>query len=167
MSLWSWLGNIVHDVKVKVAPLVVGILQVIKSGEDSGVLPAIAKVLSPITGTLSVAANNLVQANVNKQLALWLGIETLSATPTAEEEAAFATALYNAFASKKASETVKGQVETELGVQIYNVIATTIGYDKVHNLKVTAGQIATDVEEVYQDLQDDLAAAQASDNTNA
>lgn len=162
MSLWTWLGGIFHDAKVKVAPLVVGILSVIKTGEVSGLLPAIAKVLSPITATLSVTVNNLVQTNINSQLALWLGVENLTTNPTPAQETAFATALVAAFATKQTAATVKGQVETELGVQIYNIIATTIGADKVANIKVTAGQIATDVEEAYQDLQTDLANASAT-----
>lgn len=162
MSLWSWLAGIGHTIKIKVAPLVVGILNIVKGLEDDGVLPAIAKVLAPITKNLSVEINTLVQTNVNKQLALWLGIEDLSTTPTQEEETTFATAVVNAFASKKASETVKGQVETELGVQLYNIIATTIGADKVANIKVTAAQITGDVEEAFEDLQADLAAAQGT-----
>jgi hypothetical protein len=165
MSLWSWLGGIFHDVKVKVAPLVVGILSVIDAGETSGVLPAIAKILSPITATLSVTINNLVQANVQKQLAIWLGVENLSANPTPAQEQTFAAALVAAFASKKASATVKGEVEQALGVQIYNIIATTIGADKVADLKVTAAQIGEDVEESYQDLLTDLANANATATT--
>ena len=165
MSLWSWLGGIFHDVKVKVAPLVVGILTVIKTGEADGLLPAIAKVLSPITATLSVTVNNLVQKNINTQLALWLGIEDLSSNPTPAQETAFATALVAAFAAKQTAATVKGQVEQALGVQIYNIIATTITADKVANIKVTAAQIGADVEEAYQDLQTDLANATAGTTT--
>lgn len=165
MSIWTWLGGIFHDIKIKVAPLVVGILEAIKTGETSGVIPAIANVLAPITKNLSVTVNNLVQANINTQLAVWLGVEGLPTDPTPAQEQAFSSAVAVAFEGKVAAASVKGQVEQALSVQIYDIIVKTVGADKVAGTKVTANQIAGDIEEAYQDFVADQAAATAAANT--
>lgn len=167
MSIWTWLGGILHDIKIKVAPLIVGIIEAVKAAETSGILPAIATVLAPITKNLSVTINNLVQANINTQLAVWLGIEGLPANPTEAQELAFSNAVAVAYEGKKAAETVNGQVEQELGVQLYNIIVKTVGADKVAGTNVTANQIAGDIEEAYQDYVADQAAAAAAASDSA
>lgn len=159
MSVWTWLGNIFHDVKVKLAPIIVGILQAVKGGETSGVLPAIANALSPITKGLSVTVNNLLSANINNALAAFLGIEALTSSPTEAQLDAFGLLVMTAIEGKKATEDVKGQTNVLLGAILYTTIANTIGADKIADLKVTAGQIATDVEESYVDWQTQEAAA--------
>jgi hypothetical protein len=150
MSIWTWLGGIFHDVKVKLAPIIVGLLQILKGGESSGILPLLANALSPITKGLSVAANALLMTNINNQLALWLGIEQLPASPTLAQEEAFGLLVLTAIEGKKATQTVAGQVNVDLAAILYNTIANTVGADKIANLKVTAGQIAIDVEQSYQ-----------------
>lgn len=149
MSIWTWIGGIFHDAKVKVAPVVVGILQVLKGGETSGLLPAIAKALSGITDGLSVQVNTLLTNNINNAIALFLGLELLPATPTVAQLDAFGLAVLTTVEGKKATQDVAGQVNVNLGAILYTTIANTIGADKVANLKVTAGQIAIDVEESY------------------
>lgn len=149
MSIWTWISGIFHDAKVKLAPVVVGILEVLKGGETSGVLPAIAQALSGVTKGLSVTINNLVMANINNALAAFLALEQLPANPTTAQLEAFGTAVLTAIEGKKATQTVTGQVNVDLGAILYTTIANTIGADKVANVKVTAGQIAVDVETAY------------------
>jgi hypothetical protein len=163
MFLWSWLGNFLHGVKVKIAPVVVGILNVVSGLETTGVLDGVAKVIDTYFKTsLAENVNALVKANVIKQLALWLGVEDLPASPTVAQEQQFSQDITQAFLSKKAQQSVPGQVAQELGVQVFNIIQTTVGADKVADKAVSAGQMATMVEEAFEDLQGDIATAQTA-----
>jgi hypothetical protein len=149
MSIWTFLGGIFHTVKIKLAPIMVGILQVLKGGETSGILPAIAKVLSPITAGLSVTVNNALTANINNALAVFLGIEALPSNPTTAQLDAFGILVLTTLEGKKATQDVAGQVNVQLGALLYTAIANTIGADKIANLKVTVGQITIDIEGAY------------------
>jgi hypothetical protein len=149
MSIWTWIDGIFHGAKIKLAPIVVGILQVLKGGETSGVLPAIAQALSGITKGLSVEINTLLTNNINNAIAAFLALEQLPANPTTAQLEAFGTAVLTAIEGKKATQTVTGQVNVNLGAILYTAIANTIGADKIANLKVTVGQIAIDVENAY------------------
>lgn len=166
MSLWTWLGGIFHNVKVKISPVIVGVLNVVAGLEDSGVMDGIAKVVDATFKTsLAEDVNTLVKNNVRQQLAVWLGIEDLSADATDDQIKAFDTAVVNAYLSKKAAQSIPGQVAQQLGVQLFDIIKKTVGDAKVSEKSVTAAEIGADIEEAYQDLQADLAAAQAATTT--
>lgn len=161
MSLWTWLGGIFHGIKVKIEPIVVGILQLVQKAEDTGLLPGIAKILDNLTGSkLPTEVNDELKAELPKLLAVWLGIAGLPPNPTDQQEKDFANAIENAIISKKAQQTVPGEVISDLGVQIYNRIKQ-IAAAHVDGSKVTKAEIITAVEDSFQDLQNDIANAQA------
>lgn len=162
MSLWTWIGGIFHGIKVKIAPAVVGILQLVQGAENTGLLPGIAAIIDNMTGNkVASSINAEIKAQVPKEIALWLGIETLSADATPDQEAAFEKAVLDAFLSKKAQQTVPGQVISPLGVQVFAIIKKLVTDANTHETAITAPQIAGAIEEAFQDLQKDLAVAQA------
>lgn len=164
----QWIENGFHTIKVKIAPAVVGILQMVQAAENTGLLPGIAAIIDKMTGTL-VASNINAQLKVQvvNEIALWLGVETLSADATPEDEAKFEQAILDAFISKKAQQTVPGQVVSALGVQVYAIIKKLVADAKVHETAITAPQITGAIEEAFQDYQQDLAAAKATQEDDA
>lgn len=163
MSIWTWLGNIFHTVKVKIAPAIVSILNIVQGLEKVGIVDGVAKVVDTAFKTkLAEDANALVKANILTQIALWTGVAKLSADSTEADIKAFDDAVLAAVLSKKAAQSIPGQVASDLGAQIFQIVKTTIGDAQVHETSVTAADIIADIEEAYQDLLADIAAANAA-----
>lgn len=164
----QWIENGFHTLKVKIAPAVVGILQLVQGAENTGLLPGIAAIIDKMTGTL-VASNINAQLKVQvvNEIAVWLGIQTLSANATPEEEAKFEQAVLDAVISKKAQQSVPGQVVSALGVQVFAIIKKLVSDAKINDTAISAGQIAGAVEESFQDYQNDPAAANAEQDPDA
>lgn len=162
MSIWTWLAKIWTDIKIKVGPLVVGILHVIQGAEDSGIVDGIAKVIDDATKTkIAEDANAELKVVVLDGIAVELAVDKLPANPTDADVKAFESAIVTAVAGKKAVG-VKGKAVLDLGVQVYDIVQKTLAAH-VDGTKVTAQEITTDVEDAYQDWQADLAAETASD----
>lgn len=159
----QWIENGFHTLKVKIAPAVVGILQLVQGAENTGLLPGIAAIIDKMTGTLVASSINAqLKVQVTNEIAVWLGIQTLSTDATPEDEAKFEQAVLDAIISKKAQQSVPGQVVSALGVQIFAIIKKLVADAKIHDTAISAGQIAGAVEESFQDYQKDLAAAQTN-----
>lgn len=167
MSIWTWLGNIFHDVKVKIAPAIVAVLNVVQGLETVGIVDGVAKVIDTYFKTkLAEDANALVKANILNQIALWTGVAKLSADSTEADIKAFDDAVLAAVVSKKAAQSVPGQVVDELGAQIFTIVKATITADKVHETSVTNAEIVGDLEAAWQALQTDIANAQANQTSD-
>jgi hypothetical protein len=163
MSLWTWIGGIFHSIKVKIAPAIVGILEVIKGAEDSGVVDAIAKVIDQTFHTTAAENGNaILKKAVISGIAVFLAIEDLPDNATEAQVQTFGQNLLTALAGKKATQSIAGQVNVNLGAQIYTIIDKIYQGHKVDGGKVTVQEITIAVEEAWQDYQKDLAAAQAN-----
>lgn len=170
MSIWTWFGGIFHSIKVKIAPIIVSILQVIKDGEESGIFDAIAQFIDKaLKSHVAEDVNAIVKKNVYNGIALFLAIEGLPDNPTDEQIKAFVSAATTALVGKVAAESVKGKVYQDFGIHLYDIIKREIDASKVSGHAVTANQIAGDIEEAYQDylaaqaqIAADLAAETAS-----
>lgn len=164
----QWIENGFHALKIKIAPAVVGILQLVQGAENTGLLPGIATIIDKMTGTLVASTVNAeLKVQIPNQIAVWLGVETLSADATPEQEAIFEKAILDAFVAKKVQQTVKGQVISALGVQVFAIIKKLVADAKVHETAITAPQITGAIEESFQDYEQDLAAAQANTGDDA
>ncbi|MBS1915652.1 MAG: hypothetical protein JST87_05205 [Bacteroidetes bacterium] len=162
MSLWTWLSKIFNDVKVKVAPVVVGILNAIQGAEDSGIVDTIAKIIDGAFNTkIAETVNAALKTAVLDAIAAELAITGLPANPTDADIKAFETAIVTAVAGKKAVG-VKGKAVIDLGVQVYDIIQKIVA-EHIDGSKVTAAEIVIAVEEAYQDWQNDLAQETAAE----
>lgn len=161
MSIFSWIPKLFHSLKVKIAPIVVGILQFVQGAEDKGFLDGVAALIDKMLGNkVAEDINAQIKKQVPLQIALWLGVESISIDATDEQIKAFEQSILNAFISKKAQQTVPGQVVTALGIQVYAIIKKLVTDAKAHETAITAAQMAMAVEEAFQDYQADLLAAQ-------
>lgn len=160
MSLWTWLAKVWHAFKVSVAPMVVGILELLQGGEDSGLFNGLSKIIDDATGSkVASDINAKLKAILPNAIAALLGVEGLPANPTDDQIKDFEQKILNAVISKKAQQSVPGQVISALGVQIYDIIKKLVA-EHADGSAITAAQITNAVEEVFQDLQADKAAAQ-------
>lgn len=145
------------------SPVVVAILQGIKTFEDDGLLPAIAAMLDKTTNHLSVTVNDLIKAGLLKAIALQLAISGgISDNPTDDELKEFSKKVAAVLLTKK--DQVKGETLTNLGVKIYTILGAIHPDVAGH---VTFGQITTAIESAYQAFlkaQADLAAQNAQDD---
>lgn len=161
MSLWTWIGGILHGVKVKIAPAVVGFLNVLSGLEESGIIDGIDKVIDTAFKTkVAENVNAVIKANILTWIAAWTGVETISSNASNADKKKFSDAIVAAVVSKKASQTVSGQVIEELGIQVWSIVQKAVG--EIHEKAATAAQITGYLEEAYQDLQKDLADAQTN-----
>lgn len=159
-DILHFFGKVLHSFKVSVAPMVVGILEAVQGLEDTGLLPGLAKIIDTATGGKGAETINAdLKAALPKAIAVFLGVEGLPANPTEQQEKDFETAILNAVVSKKAQQTVPGQVISALSIQIYDLIKK-IAADHADGSAVKAAEIVTAVEEAWVDYQNDLAAAQ-------
>lgn len=172
MSIWTWIGGIFHSIKVKVAPVVVSILEVIKGAEESGVADAISKFVDGVLKThIAEDVNALIKKNIYTAIAAFLGLEGLPENPTDDQIRAFVALATTALAGKVTAESIKGKVYQDFGIQLYDIIKREVDASKLSHNPVTANQIAIDIEEAYQDyvaaqaqIAADAAANQGSDN---
>jgi hypothetical protein len=152
MSIWTWFGGIFHTIKVKVAPIIVSILEVLKGAEESGVADAISSFIDKALHTHVLEdINALVKKNIYNAIAVFLSLEGLPDNPTDEQIKAFVAIAVTALAGKVAAETIKGKVYQDFGIQLYDIIKKEIAASKLSGKAVTANQIAIDIEEAYQD----------------
>ncbi len=156
MSIWTWIKNLGHHIKIDVTHIVVPALQLLQGLEDDGLLPGIAKLLDSTTGHLSTEINAVLQKAIIAGIAVGLGIEGLPDNPTPQQVLDFSNAAVAALAGKK-KLGIKGEAITHLGIQLYNTITGIIDADKLANVKVTYGQIGKALEDTYQQLQQTLA----------
>ena len=154
-AVGKWIGKELTDVEVKVAPVLVSAIEAIRTAEADGVLPAISKALSPITGGLSVTINNDVEAGIPGALAAALGIEALPADKTAEQLTAFGQSVITAIAGQNAA--VKGAPYTKTVAQFIILLQTSGATPGGQTL----GKTITDVEEAYADMEQNIADAAA------
>lgn len=144
-----------------IAPAVVTAVNAVSAAEASGVLPAIALALSPVTKGLSVAINNQIEAGLPTAIAIALGIEGLPADPTPAELTAFGQAALNAIEKIKGSGAVSGTWQVNLAGQIYGLIQSAIAANAgtAQAGTLTLGQITVLVEQAFEDADADKAAA--------
>ncbi len=156
----QWFGKLVHSFKVSVAPMVVSILEAVQGLEDTGLIPGLAKIIDAATGGKGAETINAdLKAALPNAIAAFLAVEGLPANPTPQQEKDFETAILNAVVSKKAQQSVPGQVISTLGIQIYDLIKKIVA-DHADGSAVKAAEIVAAVEEAWSDYQADLAAAQ-------
>lgn len=160
MSIWTWFEKVFDEAELKVNRVVVSILQAVQGLEDSGVLPFIAKILDKATGHLSTEINEGVKKAVTAGLVTELAIAGLPANPTEQDIKDFDSRVISAFAGKKAAQSMPGQVVSQLGAQLYNIIHTSIG--QAVGKPLTCAVIITDIEQGFQDFLQDEASANAA-----
>lgn len=161
--LFTWVGNLFHNFKVKIVPVAVTILEAVKGAEDNGVVDAITKALDSAFGTkLFEAGNAILVAGITKALAAFLAIEDLPATPTEADITKFSQDVLTAIADKKATDSIPGQTYSNLVAQIYTALDALITHVKADGGKVTAGEIISAAETVYQQYLTDKANAEAN-----
>lgn len=159
----GWLVGEFSHLKGVIAPAVVKAVDAVDAAEASGILDAVAKALSPVTGGLSVAINDDIKAGLPTAMAIALGIQGLPANATPDEVAAFGLAVLKATGNQNL--LVKGTWETNLGAQIYGLIQTAIAKNvgTADAGTLTLAQIVPLVEQAFQ-----LAAtAKATADTNS
>lgn len=162
----QWFGNLVHSAKVDIGKVLVPIMEAVQGLETSGVLPTIAAVLDKATAHLSTTINEALKKAIPAGLAAALAIEGLPDNPTDQDVKDFTTRIVNAVVSKKAAQSVPGQVISNLIAQTYKVIEGILTEAHTAGSNVTFAQITGAVEKVYQAYQADIIAAQA-DPTDA
>jgi uncharacterized protein (DUF2267 family) len=156
----QWFEKVFTDVKVDITPIVVKIIEYIKTNETNGVIPAIAAALASVTDNLSTEVNAAIQAEIPKALAAALAIEGLPANPTPAQVEAFETAIITAILGKTALQ--KSEVWTTLAAKIYAIIQTELTQS---NNILTFANIVDIVEKSYQDyLASTTAASISGDN---
>jgi hypothetical protein len=161
--LFKWLAALGHSVKVKAAPFIVSILQVLQKGEDIGLIPAIDKAIDDTFDTkIFENTNELLKKAIKAGIALFLGIEGLPDNPTEADIQTFITNAENALISKKAQQSVPGEVISAMGVKMFAIIKNLVDAHKISETAVTAAEITDAIEEAFQDLQKAIAAAQAN-----
>lgn len=162
-KVFAWIGGLFHSLKVKIAPAIVGILEVAKGAEDSGVVDAFAKVIDQTFHTTAAENGNaLLKKGINSGIAVFLAIEDLPDDPTEDQVQKFGEDVLTELAGKKAAQSIPGQVNTNLAAQLYVIIDKIYQGHKADGGKVTVGEIATAVEQEWQNYQDDLANAKAN-----
>lgn len=155
VAVEKWFANAFVDIKTDIAPVLVNVIEAIRTAETDGLLPAIANALSPLTKGLSVEVNNKIAAGIPKALAVALGIEGLPANPTAAQVTAFCDAAITAIAGKEAD--VKGSAYTETVGQLYVLIESSLE----SKTGLTVGAVIVDVEQAYEDMEENIAAQAA------
>lgn len=152
MSIWTWFGGIFHSIKVKIAPIIVSILEIVKGAEESGAADAIAKFIDKVFRTrVAEDVNAVIKKRVYDGIAVFLGIEGLPDNPTDDQIKALVSAATAALAGKVAAESIKGKVYQDFGIHLYDIIKREVDASKLSHNPVTANQIAMDIEEAYQD----------------
>jgi hypothetical protein len=147
----KWFAEAFVDIKTDIAPVLVSVIEAVRTAETDGILPAIANALSPLTKGLSVEVNNKIIAGIPGALAVALGIEGLPTNPTAAQVTAFCDAAVTAIAGKEAD--VKGSAYTTTVGQFYILIETSLE----SKIGLTVGAMIEDVEEAYADLEQNIA----------
>jgi hypothetical protein len=164
----QWFGNIFHSIKVKVAPVVVSILEVLKGAEETGVADAISSFIDKALHThVAEDINALVKKNIYNAIAAFLAIEGLPDNPTDDQIKAFVSVAVTALAGKVAAESIKGKVYQDFGIQLYDIVKKAIDASKVSGNAVTANQIAGDIEQAYQDYKNAAAEIAAQEAETA
>jgi hypothetical protein len=162
-----WLGHIFHNLKVKVAPVVVSILESVKGLEDTGLLPALASILDKSTHGVSSTINATLQKGITLGIASFLGIEGLPDSPTEADLLTFNDKVMAAVAEAKLKFPTKGEFWSKFGAHLYQIISDTIGPDNVHDGQGTYAKIIKAVEDAYQSYQDHLAAEKEQQDASA
>lgn len=162
--LFKWISDAWHTLKVKIAPAIVGILELLQNAETTGLMDGISKAIDSITkGHIAENVNAIIKANIAKGIATFLAIEDLPDNPTADDIQKFQTDITNALISKKAQQSVPGEVISNFGVQLFTIIQNAIGAaNSVEGGGLSFVKIAAAVEEAWQAYQTDLANAQAA-----
>lgn len=152
MSIWTWFGGIFHSIKVKIAPVIVSILEVLKGAEESGVADAITSFIDRALNThVAEDINAFIKKNVYAAIAAFLGLEGLPDNPTDDQIKAFVSLAVTALAGKVAAESIPGKVYQDFGIQLYDLIKKEVDASKLSHNAVTANEIAIDIEQAYQD----------------
>jgi hypothetical protein len=165
MSIWTWFGKLFHTVQVKIAPAIVVVLNAVDGLETTGILPAAAAAFSKVTGGLSTVVNAAIIARLPITISAFLGLETLSSTATAAQITAWEQSVITAVKSKKATQTISGQVLTTLSGQIFADVQAILAANKVAGKNFTLAEGIAEVENAYQELQADLAATSTTATT--
>lgn len=144
----AWLKKEFAVIKIKIVPVVITIVEAIKSVEDNGVLSAIAAVLNTITDGISVEVNSWLQLEIPRVLAVLLGIENLPVNPTQDQIVAFENAVVTAIAGLNALD--RSKVWTLLSSELYISISAKLHQD---NGTLTYADIISLINEGFKDYQ--------------
>lgn len=156
----QWFGNLFHSAKVDIGRVLVPIMEAVQGLETSGVLPTIAAVLDKATGHLSTTINDALKKGIVAGIAGAFAIEGLPDDPTEQDVKDFTTRVVGAFAGKKTTQSLAGQVINNLAAQLYVIMESIITAAHTSGNNVTFAQITGAVEEAYQDYVQDVANAQ-------
>lgn len=145
--------------KGEIAPAVVKAITAVQTAEASGVVPAIAAALSPLTKGLSVTINNYIEANLPKALAIAIGLQGFPDSPTQADITNLGQEILTAWGGP--SLAAKGTIPTNLAGQVYNLIQTAIAGNAgtAQAGTLTLGQIIVLVEKAFEELTADQTAA--------
>ena len=152
MSIWKWIAGIFTSVKNDAAKIAVSITEGVQTVLKTGILKPVAELIDASLHThLGEDALALLDANINKILAVELAIVGLPDNPTPDDITAFANRVSEAIAGKDL--TGKSKLWTVLSAQVYGIIETEVN----KNEPVTFAALVSDVEQAYQDYKADLA----------
>lgn len=114
-KIGGWLKKIFKVFKDDIAKVSVSITQAIKESLDNGFLPDIAQVIDNLTNShIASSVVDYAAKNVNKWLAVELGINGLSDEPTFEEIEEFSANVAQAFGSLSFEK--RSKILTELAI---------------------------------------------------
>lgn len=159
-KIGAWFASVFSDIKLHIAPLVVTILEGIKSAEDDGVLPAIAAALDQVSGHLSTEINTFLQKQIANALAAAVAVEGLPDSPTVDDIKAFEARVFTAIGAQKL--IAPGQNWTTFGAEVFVLISDAV---KASNGHLTYAVIIGLIESSFQDLQAALHPADADSTT--
>lgn len=162
--LENWFQKEWDIVEDKVIPVVIKAMQDVRIAESSGILPAIATALAPITKGLSIELNNFINQKSINILADALAIKTVPilATATEDEIIAFESAVALALGGKsfQQASAIYVKVTADWYVMIKDAINEnngTLGYAEIVSL----------IFNMYQKYLSDISAATAAPTTDA
>lgn len=150
-NVGNWLAKTFTNIKDNADVVAITITEAVKATLLDGVLPAMATVIdTAFKTTLAADVVAILNANINKILAVELAIQGLPDNPTEADVEAFSERVVQAITGLNA--TGKSKLYTTLAAQVYGIIETEIN----NNEPMTFAKLVDDVEEAWQDYQADL-----------
>lgn len=155
----AWFKKVFADVQTSIAPIAVTITEGLKTALDSGVLPAIVKLIPDGIGdavSAYLTANG--DAILAKALAIELGIEGLPANATEAQIQTFTTSVITALAGSSA--LAKSKLWSTIAYQFYDLVAQALAESTTSSLSYA--QIVALIEKAYQDYLSDQSSQTAT-----
>lgn len=151
MTIWQWFAKIFKSVKTDAAKIAVAITEDVQTALKSGVIGALADVISSIFPNVKHLPQDVVTELENivpKALASELALQGLPDNPTEQDVTDFENKVLTAFNL----HDDKSKLYSVLSAQIYGILLKHIG-----KTGLTFADRLADVEEAYQDYVKDKA----------